>query len=264
MWAPARPTRSKAIAFKLLKWGGIIVGPFVYEGQESLIKATMRSERSFAVERLLPVAFAPLVSDGARPDTLVLRGPEWGVDSWRLFPPRFLGVAALLTWVAALPTPDDGDDAAGALDAGARAGFDAFAAGHEGLPRELWTLVLAQEVAQGRVPRSLTPSRRRWSACRAPRAASRLPGAAAVRRVQARRLLRRTRGGREHARGGRPKHWKSHAREACAQSAAARVVDERRQRVRGVSPPRKVPAPANVASPSAPPSIRARGGRSTR
>ena len=38
------PDALKAIAFKLLKWGGIIVGPFVYEGQESLIKATMRSD----------------------------------------------------------------------------------------------------------------------------------------------------------------------------------------------------------------------------
>ena len=183
------PDALKAIAFKLLKWGGIIVGPFVYEGQESLIKATMRSERSFAVERLLPVAFAPLVSDGARPDTLVLRGPEWGVDSWRLFPPRFLGVAALLTWVAALPTPDDGE---------------APPPPAMKLPRELWTLVLAQvpfdafeEEVVG-VP---------CAACASPRALQRCGACKLVvycsRECQA-------------------KHWKSH-REACAQFRRAKA-----------------------------------------
>ena len=183
------PDALKAIAFKLLKWGGIIVGPFVYEGQESLIKATMRSERSFAVERLLPVAFAPLVSDGARPDSVVMRGPEWGVDSWRLFPPRFLGVAALLTWVAALPTPDDGEAPPPAAMK---------------LPRELWTLVLAQvpfdafeEEVVG-VP---------CAACASPRALQRCGACKLVvycsRECQA-------------------KHWKSH-REACAQFRRAKA-----------------------------------------
>ena len=182
------PDALKAIAFKLLKWGGIIVGPFVYEGQESLIKATMRSERSFAVERLLPVAFAPLVSDGARPNTLVLRGPEWGVDAWRLFPPRFLGVAALLTWVAALPTPDDGETPPPAMK----------------LPRELWALVLAQvpfdafeEEVVG-VP---------CAACASPRALQRCGACKLVvycsRECQA-------------------KHWKSH-KDACAQFRRAKA-----------------------------------------
>ena len=97
----------------------------------------------YRTELLMRVSFAPLHpgvlsnlggADGAddaaaaapSPSTegaprLVLRGPKWGVDDPRSFPPSFRRVAALLLWAAATPTPDGDAEAASAGGGGGAA-----------------------------------------------------------------------------------------------------------------------------------------------
>lgn len=90
--------------FKLLKSGGVIVGPFQNEESESqmLIKARRQSATKFAVTDRTPVQFAWLVrpsleEDGRGP--LQLRGPEWGRSTPALFPPRFKRMVLLFYWI---------------------------------------------------------------------------------------------------------------------------------------------------------------------
>jgi len=90
--------------FKLLKSGGIIVGPFQNEDSDSqtLIKARRVTAATFAVTDRSPVQFAWLVRPSAEEESqgqTKLRGPEWGTSVPALFPSRFKQVVLVLYWI---------------------------------------------------------------------------------------------------------------------------------------------------------------------
>lgn len=91
--------------FKLLKPGGIIVGPFEMgnHGNQMLRQVTRsRGECGFSISNVLAVTFRNLERPKPGPP-FVLAGPVWGVDRCSLFKPSFLSVAALLRWSCMCP-----------------------------------------------------------------------------------------------------------------------------------------------------------------
>lgn len=104
------PVEAKFL-FKLLKYDGIIVGPFDSDGDDfggqCLIKARCRGGKKFAVSQLMQVQFAALVraeggnaNEGDADDLtpIVLRGPRWSAETRALFPESFHRVVMLLYW----------------------------------------------------------------------------------------------------------------------------------------------------------------------
>ncbi|KAJ1459931.1 protein-L-isoaspartate O-methyltransferase-domain-containing protein, partial [Pelagophyceae sp. CCMP2097] len=106
---------------RLLKPGGIMVGPFKFEPAEigSTLGARVRSQALIKITRTRPgeapllhvdefmaVQFTPL--SRLRPPgspRLELRGPEWGRDSPELFPPPFHAAVRLLARASAARPP---------------------------------------------------------------------------------------------------------------------------------------------------------------
>jgi len=91
--------------FKLVKPGGIVVGPFrMNEEEQSLRKARRVGNSDFAVWDVLPVMFQPLLRltetelrGMGLHRRMVLRAISWTVHSHKTFPPRFKsGVMAIL------------------------------------------------------------------------------------------------------------------------------------------------------------------------
>lgn len=86
---------------KLLKVGGVLVGPFepppptaddVHRRRpQSLLRAVKQADGALKIEEVMPVQFTPFtrLPDGppsAPPPRLVLLGPTWGTDDPALFP----------------------------------------------------------------------------------------------------------------------------------------------------------------------------------
>lgn len=92
--------------YKLLKYDGLIVGPFEDEdGVQGLSKARCRGGTKFAVTRMMQVRFADLIRpSNAEPvacdaEAVVLQGPNWETSRWSDFSPAFQRTVVLLYWM---------------------------------------------------------------------------------------------------------------------------------------------------------------------
>jgi len=106
--------RDARFLWKLLKPGGIIVGPFQDEGSDSqtLLKAKRIEGNSFSVSPQTAVSYAWLVRpdeqavemrikpepSSPRSSTIILEGPEWGRSNSSLFPWSFRRTVIFLHW----------------------------------------------------------------------------------------------------------------------------------------------------------------------
>lgn len=95
--------RNARFLFKLLKYDGIVVGPFEDEkgGPQGLTKARCRGGKKYAVSQLLPVQFADLVQREAsiHAPPVVLAGPRWDMSKRSFFPERFKSAVIMLYWM---------------------------------------------------------------------------------------------------------------------------------------------------------------------
>lgn len=98
--------------FKLLRQGGVLVGPFEGSdefgrlfGQQSLVKVTRVTSGGYEEERLQPVQFAPLrqpaQAELAAMPPLVLAPLVWSPEQHRRFPPRFRAAVVQLLLASA-------------------------------------------------------------------------------------------------------------------------------------------------------------------
>lgn len=115
--------RDARFLWKLLKPGGIIVGPFQDEGSDSqtLLKAKRMEGNRFSVSPQTAVSYAWLVRpdeqaetpempgsqtdiilgmDSPRSRKIILKGPEWGRSSSSLFPWTFRRTVIFLHWAS--------------------------------------------------------------------------------------------------------------------------------------------------------------------
>lgn len=110
IYVGAGAPRDARFLYKLLKYDGIIVGPFEDEdgGSQSLSKARCRGGTRYAVTQLLPVQFAGLVRPGkVGPDNgqareelpVVLLGPRWDTSCHAIFPLSFRRIVVVLRWL---------------------------------------------------------------------------------------------------------------------------------------------------------------------
>eukprot|EP00927_Polykrikos_kofoidii_P078668 TRINITY_DN75477_c0_g1_i1.p1 TRINITY_DN75477_c0_g1~~TRINITY_DN75477_c0_g1_i1.p1 ORF type:complete len:340 (-),score=35.99 TRINITY_DN75477_c0_g1_i1:184-1203(-) len=96
--------RDARCLFKLLKSGGVIVGPFEDEDSDgqTLIKARRVSAAQFAVSDQTSVSFAWLLKPTPEEEAkgkIRLLGPEWGAETPSMFPMRFKQTVLLLYWM---------------------------------------------------------------------------------------------------------------------------------------------------------------------
>lgn len=104
----AAPREARAL-FRLLRVGGVLVGPFDADddepyggGHQYLVKVVRTSEDGFSVSRLQPVQFAPLRHPGSGAlkalPPLALQPLAWSCETHARFPPRFRAAVRCVLW----------------------------------------------------------------------------------------------------------------------------------------------------------------------